>query len=353
VQEGQRLGFDLIGVGPARPPETDLDAYRAWLDRGEHGEMAYMARPDHRGEHGEMAYMARPDRVARRADPTLILPGARSVVCVAVNYNPGPPPPARPLHGRVSRYAWGQDYHGWMAERLEALAALIRAEVGGDVRTRAYVDSGPLLERALAVQAGLGFIGKNTCLVHPRLGSWLFLGEILLEAELPPTGPAMPPRCGTCTRCLDACPTGALVAPYRLDARRCLSYLTIELKGSIPPSLRPLLGDRIFGCDTCQEVCPWQRFARPTGVAAFGVSVPERAAPLLTELLSLDEAGFRERFVGTAILRLGRGRLLRNVAVALGNAGDPGAVPALRAALSDPDPLVREHAAWALRRLSE
>lgn len=340
VRERTRdLGFDLVGIAPARPPREHLQAYRRWLDRG---------------DHAGMAYMVRPDRVARREDPSLILPGVRSVLCVAVNYYPGPPPAPSDdgPRGRISNYAWGIDYHGWMLPRLEELAAFVRTQVGGEIRYRVYVDTGPVLERAFAAQAGLGFIGKNTCLIHPRFGSWLFLGEVLLEVDLPEENHA-PVRggCGTCTRCLDACPTGALAAPYRLDARRCISYLTIEHKGSIPPELRPLLGTWIYGCDACQEVCPWQRFARPTGVAAFRPASPERPMPPLPDLLALDEEGFRRRFRGTPILRIGRGRLLRNVAVALGNIGGSQAARALGLALDDPDPLVREHAAWALKRI--
>ncbi|HEC36263.1 MAG TPA: tRNA epoxyqueuosine(34) reductase QueG, partial [Anaerolineae bacterium] len=217
-ERARRLGFDLVGVASAHPPREHVRAYRDWVARG---------------DHGGMAYMARPDRIARREDPSIILPGARSVVCVAVNYCPAPPPPPandRP-RGRISNYAWRQDYHDWMLPRLVELAAFIRAEVGGGVRHQAYVDTGPVLERAFAAQAGLGFIGKNTCLIHPRLGSWLFLGEVLVDVDLPRAGQTIPPRCGICTRCLQACPTGALAAPYRLDARRCISYLTIEHKG--------------------------------------------------------------------------------------------------------------------------
>jgi epoxyqueuosine reductase len=337
-EQAYRLGFDLAGVTPARPPGDHLAAYRDWLARG---------------DHGEMAYMARPDRVARREDPTRILPGVRSVICVAVNYYPGPPPDLEGLRGRVSNYAWGQDYHDWMLPRLMELAAFIHAEVGGEVNQRVAVDTAPVLERALAAQAGLGFIGKNTCLIHPRFGSWLFLGEILVDVDLPPSGEPLPPRCGTCTRCLEACPTGALAAPYRLDARRCISYLSIELKGPIPPHLRPLVGDWIYGCDICQQVCPWQRFAQPTTIPGFRTTSSESAAPSLLELMALDDEGFRRRFAGSPILRIGRGRLLRNVAVALGNAGDPHAAPALQAALDDADPLVQEHAAWALGRISD
>ncbi|MBN1177655.1 MAG: tRNA epoxyqueuosine(34) reductase QueG [Anaerolineae bacterium] len=336
--KAQRLGFDLVGTAPAQTPGRDLDAYRAWVTRG---------------DHAEMGYMARPDRVARREDPAAILPGARSVLCVAVNYHPGFPPLLldQTLRGRVSSYAWGADYHAWMLPRLERLAAFVASQCGSEVHSRAYVDTGPLLERAFAVAAGLGFVGKNTCLIHPRWGSWLFLGEILVDADLPATSTPMPVRCGTCTRCLDACPTGALVEPYRLDARRCISYLTIEHKGAIPRDVRPQMGTWVYGCDVCQLVCPWQRFARPTRVKAFRAPRPERVLPALSHLVRLSEGAFRRHFRDAPVLRTGRARVARNAAVALGNLGDPRAVPALAAALSDPDPLVRGHAAWALGRI--
>ena len=338
------LGFDLAGVVPAHPV-PHLDAYHSWLAQG---------------YHGEMGYMARPDRVERRADPTRLIPGVRSIVCVGLNYYPGAWPAGLrrdPSLGLVSNYAWGLDYHALMMPRLEELAAFVRSEVGtGDgagrgVATRAYVDTGPVLERAYAAEAGLGFIGKNTCLIHPRMGSWLFLGEILLDLELDSTSEKTGVGCGTCTRCLDACPTGALVAPYVLDARRCISYLTIELKGPIPHELRPLMGNWIYGCDVCQEVCPWQRFARPTGERFFQTAGPGRAAPVLLDLIGMDEETFRQRYGGSPIFRGGRGRLLRNAAVALGNWGNEQAVPALVSALSDVESLVRAHAAWALGRI--
>lgn len=296
--QARRLGFDLLGVAPPVPPPEAVRAYREWLGAN---------------YHGDMAYMARPDRVARREDPALILPGVRAVVCVAVNYYPGnfPDGPGTSF-GRISRYAWGADYHDWMLPRLEELAAFIRERAGGAARHRAYTDTGPVLERALAARAGLGFIGKNACLIHPRFGSWLFLGEILVDVDLPFTGPPMLPRCGTCTRCLDACPTGALVAPYVLDARRCISYLTIEFRGEIPSDLRPRLRDWVYGCDVCQEVCPWNRFARPTAVADFLPASPDRAAPPLDNLLALDEEEFRRRFGGSPIARIGLERLRRN-----------------------------------------
>ncbi|MCS7178711.1 MAG: tRNA epoxyqueuosine(34) reductase QueG [Anaerolineae bacterium] len=303
--QARSLGFDLLGVAPPVPPLEAVRAYRAWLAAG---------------YHGEMAYMARPDRVAGREDPALLLPRVRAIVCVAVNYYPGDAPPspenAGPV-GRISRYAWGADYHDWMRPRLEALAGFIRERTGGTARHRAYTDTGPLLERALAAQAGLGFIGKNTCLIHPRFGSWLFLGEILVDVDLPFTGPPAPSRCGTCTRCLDACPTGALVAPYVLDARRCISYLTVEYRGDIPSDLQPRLRNWVYGCDVCQEVCPWGRFAHPTAVADFLPTSPDRTAPPLADLLALDEAAFQRRFGGSPIARIGVERLKRNARAVL------------------------------------
>ena len=351
------IGFDLVGVAPARPT-PHLEAYHAWLERG---------------YHGEMGYMARPDRVERRADPSRILPGVRSVVCVGLNYYPGTLPAESerdPARGLISNYAWGLDYHDLMLSRLEELVAFIKAGPGSEVgraigcipsaTSRAYVDTGPVLERAYAAEAGLGFVGKNTCLIHPRMGSWLFLGEILLDIELDPTAAAgmetrptgRPVRgdCGTCQRCLDACPTGALVAPRVLDARRCISYLTIELKGPIPHELRPLIGHWIYGCDVCQAACPWQRFARPTQETGFHAVELDRAAPLLSDVIAISEKTFRQRYANTPILRIGRRRLLRNAAVALGNWQDDRAIPILANALTDAEPLVRGHAAWALGR---
>ncbi len=341
------LGFDLVGVAPARPAPR-LDAYHSWLAHG---------------YHGEMGYLARPDRVERRDDPARIVPGARSVVCVGLNYYSGPPPSlARdPSRGLISNHAWGLDYHSLMMPLLEELAAFIRAEAGGSAvgarpsrfGARAYVDTGPVLERAYAAKAGLGFVGKNTCLIHPRMGSWLFLGEILLSVDLDPTPEPKGVSCGTCTRCLDACPTGALIAPYVLDARRCISYLTIELKGPIPRELRPLIGNRVYGCDVCQAICPWQRFAMPTKERSLYATSIDQSAPALLDLIGLTEEAFHQRYERTPILRTKRRGLLRNAAVALGNWGDKQAVTALVKALTDVEPLVRGHAAWALGRIDE
>ena len=339
VAQAYRLGFDLVGMVPATRATT-ADRYRAWLDHG---------------FHGEMSYLSRPDAVAQREDLACLQPGVRTVLVVAANYHTLPPsaePRDDPVRGLVARYAWGIDYHDVLVPRLRQLGLWLEAEIGERVAHHAYVDSGPILERELAARAGLGFIGRNTHLIHPRLGSWLFLGELMLAVDLPSVRPGLPVAatgtCGRCTRCLDACPTGALVAPYLLDARRCISYLTIELRGPIPRELRPLLGNRIFGCDICQDVCPWnRRFARPTAEPAFQPR-PEAIAPHLLELLALDEAGFRQRFQGSPVLRTKRRGLLRNAAVALANAGNPAAVPALAHALHDTESLVRGHAAWAL-----
>jgi epoxyqueuosine reductase len=271
---------------------------------------------------------------------------------VGLNYYPGPEPLADDLaRGRISRYAWGTDYHDLVLPRLEDLASFVAAESQACTNHRAYVDTGPILERAYGAAAGLGFVGKNTNLIHPGMGSWLFLGEVLTTAVLEPTPIESSIGCGTCIRCLDACPTGALIAPYVLDARRCVSYLTIELKGAIPRDLRPLMGSWIYGCDVCQEICPWQRFAMLTGERALLARGPDHAAPLLVDLARLNRDSFGQRYQNTPIKRVGRARLLRNVAIGLGNWGAEEAVRPLEGLLSDPEPLVRGHAAWALGRI--
>jgi epoxyqueuosine reductase len=342
----EQLGFDLVGIEPADRPAS-AGHYREWLAAG---------------YHGQMAYLARPEAVARRDDPANILPGIRTVVTVAANYHTRPLPAALvadPARGVVASYAWGDDYHDVLTPRLQQLAELAGAATGRPVAYRAYVDTGPVLERDLAARAGLGFVGKNTNLIHPGFGSWLFLGELLLAAGIVGADaacnrpfPAARATCGRCTRCLQACPTAAFAGPYVLDARRCISYLTIELKGPIPRDLRPLLGNRIFGCDICQEVCPWnRRFAQPTAEPAFQPR-PDGIAPRLLDLLSLDDEAFRPRFRGSPVKRARRRGLLRNVAVALGNWGHPAAVPALVRALHDAEPLIRGHAAWALGRIA-
>ncbi len=306
------LGFDLVGVAPLAPSEYG-DFYESWLAQG------YA---------GEMAYLARRDAVAKRRDPRLILSRDHSTeqgscVVVALNYYQGSAESretqAAGERGRVARYAWGDDYHDVMWARLDALAAFFQAEVGRPVVHRRYVDTGPLLERELAVRAGLGWFGKNTMLINPRLGSWLFLGELLLDLELEYDAPFRADHCGTCTRCIDACPTNCILPDRVLDASRCISYLTIELKSEeMPAELRPMVGDWIFGCDVCQEVCPWNRFARPTDEPAF-LSRPGISMLDLVEILALDEEGFRRRFKDSSILRAKRRGLERNAAVALDN----------------------------------
>jgi epoxyqueuosine reductase len=343
--EAERLGFDLVGIAPARPPAT-TGSYQSWLEAG---------------YHAEMRYLSRADAVAHRIDPTSILPGLRTIVTVGADYHTQPLPPELrddPSRGVIASYAWGDDYHEVMLPRLHRLAEFVARLTGEPAAYRAYVDTGPVLERDLAVQAGLGFVGKNTNLIHPRFGSWFFLGELLLATDLALQGRrrnrSFPPEkgtCGRCTRCLQACPTRAFPDPYILDARRCISYLTIELKGPIPRELRPLIGNRIFGCDICQEVCPWnRRFAQPTSEPGFQPQV-DAMAPMLVELMVLDDVGFRKRFRGSPVKRAKRRGLLRNVAVALGNWGGAAAIPALAQALHDDEALIRGHAAWALGRI--
>lgn len=329
--EALRLGFSAVRVAPVAKSKN-ADAYRRWIGAGCHGEMGYMAKEPE-----------------KREDPGVLLPGARSAVVVALNYGrPTPEPPSR-LHGEISRYARGDDYHDLMWARLNALLDFVRGVSPEPVNGRGFVDTAPILEGDLAASAGLGWTGKNTLLITPGAGSWYFLGELLLDITLIYDAP-IGDHCGSCRRCLDACPTGAFIGPHVLDARRCISYLTIELKGPIPRELRPLIGHRIYGCDVCQEVCPhnkWDRTpADPVLASREGLD-----APNLLELLALDDDAFRARFKGSPIKRTKRRGFLRNVCIALGNSGDRRAVPALIRALQDHEPLIRGHAAWALGRL--
>jgi epoxyqueuosine reductase len=332
---GRDLGFAEIGIS-----DTDLSTEEArlvaWLDAGRHGRMDYMAR------HG-----------VTRARPAALVPGTLRVISARMDYLP---PGARdaaavladPELAYVSRYALGRDYHKVMRHRLQRLATRIRDEIG-DFGHRVFTDSAPVLEVALAAKAGLGWRGKHTLLLTRDRGSWFFLGELYTDLPLPPT-PPVGAHCGTCNACLDACPTGAIVAPYELDARRCISYLTIELDGAIPEPLRPLIGNRIYGCDDCQLACPWNRYARVTAEPDFAVR-HGLDAPSLAALFGWDEGRFLARTAGSAIRRIGFERWSRNLAVALGNAPS---TPVVRAALvaraDDPSALVREHVAWALAR---
>jgi epoxyqueuosine reductase len=293
-----------------------------------------------------MAYLTRPDAIARRADPRRILPEAQSVLVVAAGYGKGAEPVPAPLSGRVSRYAWGdEDYHRWLLRRLKALVRRLVDELG-PFAYRCYVDTGPILERAWAQAAGMGWIGKNTNLIHPELGSFVFLGVALLGVKLLSTPIPTLPTCRSCTRCLDACPTQAIVAPGIIDARRCLSYLTIEYRGTIPPEFRPLMGTQVLGCDVCQNVCPWNQ----KRLRAFA-DLPELSNAMLDlpEILRFGEDDFRTQFRRTPIWRATPEGLARNAAIVLGNLGDSAAYPHLeRAARSHPSVLVREHARWAL-----
>jgi epoxyqueuosine reductase len=323
-EAGRRLGFDPVAIGPASPPDH-VAAFESWLDAGHAGTMAYLERGRD-----------------KRADPGRVLPGARSVVACALGYFQG----SKTLGpAGVARYAWGDDYHEVVEPRLRTLADLIARLAPGAV-SRVYVDTGPLLERDLAARAGLGWIGKNTMLLHPDLGSFFFIGTVLTTAELEPDAP-LADRCGSCTRCLDACPTEAFAGPYVLDSRRCIAYLTIEHRGPIPAELRPGVGHWTFGCDVCQDVCPWNRRAPTASEAAFEA----RPHPSVAELLRLDETSYRDRFRGSPLKRARREGLARNAAVALGNGGAAVDVPALAEALEHSDPVVRGHAAWALGRI--
>jgi len=339
-EKARDMGFSMVGVVRARP-SPHLDAYFRWIDQG---------------YHGAMGWMARPDRQERRRDLNAILPGVQSIICVGLDYDTIRLPPAiadDPGRGRISNYAWGADYHDVMTPRLQELGAWLRCASGADVQDKAYVDTGAILERDHAAEAGFGFTGKNTMLIGPRRGSWFFLGELLTTARLAPDRPRETvPGCGTCRRCLDACPTDAFPEPYVLDARRCISYLTIELKGPIPVHLRPLMGNWVFGCDVCQVVCPFNRFAVESDEEAFWPDNVDAAAPPLVALLALDEEGFRERYAGSPIERIGRARLVRNACVAAGNWGSSQATPYLARLLAGDEPLVRRHAAWALGRVA-
>ena len=327
----QRCGISGVELGP------DEDHLRDWLAQGLYGTMEWMAR------HGD-----------KRARPPELIPGTVRVISVGLDYGRNDGEEAWETladGGRayVARYALGRDYHKLMRNRLQKLAESVQAEVG-PFGHRVFVDSAPVLERALARNAGLGWIGKHTCLIDRDGGSWFFLGEIYVDLPLPVDEPASA-HCGTCTRCIEVCPTAAIIAPYRLDARRCISYLTIEHKGPIPHEFRKAMGNRIYGCDDCLAVCPWNKFAK----AASEMTLAPREdlkLPLLVELAALDDAAFRQRFAGTPVKRLGRDRFLRNVAIALGNSGDMDGLPAVERLLGDRSPLVQEAAQWAREQLA-
>ena len=322
------LGFDDCRIAAAEGPRHASE-FQSWLKEGAAGEMDWMERT-----------------AEGRSDSQKVLPGARSIIVLALNYWQGESLGPNEDRGRIARYAWGDDYHEVMEPKLRELDCLLAAEGGTQ---KVYVDTGPVLERDFAAEAGIGWHGKSTMLLNRKLGTWFFLGEILTTLELPADPPQVA-RCGSCTRCIDACPTGAITAPHKLDARRCISYLTIELKGSIPLELRALIGDRIYGCDDCLDACPWNRFAQASRESAFAAR-PVVAQMRLRDFLGMDEARFREAFRGSPIRRTKRRGFLRNVCVALGNIGTEADLPALEAAARDREPLVVEHALWAIEQI--
>ncbi len=328
------IGFDLVGIAPVgKYPETQW--YKQWLQKGFAGEMGYMGRDPE-----------------RRGDVANLLSGAKSVITCGLNYNTDHPY-STSLHdkdkGWVSRYAWGDDYHELIHSYLKQLLTCIQGCVDSNLNARIYVDTGPVLERAYAKYGAVGWVGKNTCIINQQIGSWLFLGEIITDIELDYDSP-VPDRCGTCTMCIDACPTDALVAAYELDSRLCISYLTIELKGPVPSRLRDKIDNNVYGCDICQDVCPWNKSAGVTDEHAF---IPREGllAPDLADLAVLTPEEFNKKFKDSAVKRTKRRGLLRNTLIAIGNSGNPDFVKAVKKCLKDPEPLVRVHAAWALWKL--
>ncbi|RBP09190.1 epoxyqueuosine reductase [Roseiarcus fermentans] len=334
--KARALGFDVCRVASAEPPPEMAGRLAAWLGAGAHGEMAWMA-----------------DTAERRSDPRALMGDAKSLVMLGLNYGPEEDPLAatrRRDRGAISVYARHRDYHDVVKGKLKALAAHLAAAARPEKPdVKVFVDTAPLMEKPFAARAGIGWQGKHTNLVSRRFGSWLFLGAILTNLDLEPDAPERD-HCGTCRACLDACPTGAFPAPYRLDARRCVSYLTIELKGPIPPELRAAIGNRIYGCDDCLAACPWNRFAE-AGREAKLAARADLNAPPLAELARLDDAAFRARFAGSPIKRIGRARFVRNVLIAIGNSGDAELIVAARERLDDDAPIVRGAAVWALARL--
>jgi epoxyqueuosine reductase len=332
-QQALELGFDDCRFTTAAAPAS-AGQFQNWLAGKQHGEMAWLERT-----------------AAKRVDPHRVLPEARSVITLAVSYKIKSPQSTvlSPQSAVVARYAQFDDYHDVLGGRLKELTQFVNQLGGTETKSLWYVDTGPVLERDFAQRAGLGFVGKHTNVISRRFGNWILLAEIVTSLELEPDA-AEKNHCGNCTRCIEACPTRAVTAPFQLDARRCISYLTIELKGSIPVELRPAIGNRIFGCDDCLAVCPWNRFARE-GKLMKAHARPELATPDLIELLQLDEPGFKSHFAGTPVLRTKRRGLLRNVSVALGNTGDASALPALSRAAKDSEPLIAEHARWAMERI--
>ncbi len=346
TQAATDAGFDLVGIAPV-DDAPELEHFPRWIAAGHAGEMKYLEARDEQGR-------------LKRASLAHAAPWARSVVVCAINYNTEQPYSTQvPGSGRgwISRYAWGrQDYHDSVMPRLRQVEAALREACGTDeLITRCYVDTGPIVERVAAKYAGIGWIGKNTCIINQKIGSWLFLGVMLtsldLIRDLEPGLPS-PDRCGSCTRCIDACPTDALIAPYQLDSNKCISYLTIEKRGEIPEELRSGMGRHIFGCDICQDVCPWNRKAPATNVEEFQPR-PELVNPALEWLVEMSEEEFRQAFRGSPIRRAKRAGLRRNAVIAMGNSRDRKFLPMLDKLATDDDEVVAESAAWAVRKLSE
>lgn len=337
--KARQVGFILAGVTTPDPP-PHYSTFEQWLAQGHHGTMNYLATEKAR---------------TRRANPREIFPECKSILVLATPYNSPLPagdreaPRREGLGGRVAFYARGDDYHDILPARMEELVRFIEEQVERPIKSRWYTDTGPILERDLAQRAGIGWIGKNTCLINPKQGSYFFISEIFLDLELEPDTPFVTDHCGTCTRCITACPTDCILPNRTLDATRCISYLTIELRDDIPLELREKIGDWIFGCDICQMVCPWNRFA-PAGDLAFADKEP---LPPLTGELTLTPQAFNGRFKRTPITRAKRRGYLRNVAVVLGNTGDMHALPVLQNALNDEEPMIREHAQWAMEQIGK
>jgi len=340
-QTAAAAGFDLAGVAAVRE-FAELEYFPQWIADGHAAEMRYL---ESRTEAGAL----------KRASLRHVAPWARSVIVCAINYNTAEPYSVTqhdPTRAWISRYAWTtRDYHDAVLERLREIERKLRAEISADAEVRCYVDTGPLVERVYAKYAGVGWIGKNTCVINQGIGSWLFLGVILTSLELEPDLPA-PDRCGSCTRCLDACPTDAFLGPYQLDAARCISYLTIEKRGAIPTDLRSGIGKQVFGCDICQDVCPWNRKAPATEAADFQPR-PELVNPALDWLATLTEEGYRDTFRGSPLKRAKRSGLHRNAVVAMGNSANRQYIPLLEKLVADADESLAEHARWALDKLRE
>ena len=333
--KSKQLGFFLAGVTAPDPP-PHISTFEDWLAKGHHGTMDYLAAERSRN---------------RRADPRQIMPECKSILVLATPYSHPLPFKDEGLEerGQIAAYAWSEDYHDVLPSRMKELVEFIEQQVGSPVQNRWYTDTGPILERDLAQRACIGWIGKNTCLIHPRHGSYFLLSEILLDLPLEPDPPFTTDHCGTCTRCIEACPTDCILPDRTLDARRCISYLTIELKDNIPDGLREKMGNWVFGCDICQQVCPWNRFAGG-GDPAFGKGPPSTP---LTEEPIISKQEFNQRFKRSPIKRAKRRGYLRNVAVALGNTGDMHVLPVLQNALNDEEPMVREHAQWAIDEINK